>query len=294
MKRSFIIIYNPISGIQAKASLLSRVQQELKAEGYPFIIRPSRVDGVYHDVIEEIRTHHYTDCIIVGGDGTVNQVVNALRHLDICFGIIPAGSGNGLAFGAGIKKSVLKALGVILNGRAVATDAFMVNDQFALMLAGLGMDADIAYHFHQQKKRGLTTYIRSTARQFFKAKTYSFLLESAELNIELASYFIDIANSNQYGNHFTIAPGAKLTDGLLDVVLVPKMSKVTMLMSILKQVRSGRYNIQKKSGILYFQTRKIQIRNPDLARLHIDGDVVETAALIQIEILPKAFKMMMP
>ncbi len=108
-----------------------------------------------------------TDVVIAGGDGTVSQVISSLMTADVNFGIIPCGSGNGLAFAAKIPKNPEKALDIIFNGKASAVDGFYVNNHFACMLCGVGFDAKVAYEFSQQTKRGLKTYASLSQQTFF-------------------------------------------------------------------------------------------------------------------------------
>lgn len=179
------------------------------------------------------------------------------------------------------------------------TDAFYVNGQFSCMLCGIGLDAQVALDFSLQKKRGLTTYIRQTFKNFLSAKTYLFEIKNRQLSFTFDAFFLCIANSNQFGNHFTIAPKAKLNDGLLDIIIVKKMSKPSVIWSVLKQIKTGKVrgyeeeNFQNKS-VVYFQTDKLQIINHHLAPVHIDGDVAETKKIFDIEILPSAFRLIVP
>ena len=157
----------------------------------------------------------------------------------------------------------------------------------------------MAHDFAKQKKRGLATYVKQSTKNFFRATAYPFeiILDGKSINTD--AFFISIANSNQFGNNFTIAPQASLHDGLLDIVVVNKMSKMRMIWAVLKQIRNGQVRMYEdkkyhRNDIHYFQTKKITIKNPQLAPLHIDGDPVETAAEFEIEIIENAFKLLMP
>lgn len=166
------------------------------------------------------------------------------------------------------------------------------------MLCGLGFDAQVAHDFAQQKKRGLATYVKQSIKNFFSAKTYPFGLSVDGNVINTEAFFISIANSNQFGNNFTIAPQASLHDGLLDIVIVNQMSKMRMIWNIIKQIRKGEvrpYEDKKyhRTDIGYFQTKKLTIQNIKLAPLHIDGDPAVTAAVFEIEIIEQAFKLLM-
>src|SRR6185437_16612354 len=109
-------------------------------------------------------------------------------------------------------------------------------EHFSCMLCGIGFDASVAHAFAKQKKRGLQTYIKVSTLQFFKAKPFSFEIKLKDGLLKTEAFFICIANSNQFGNNFTIAPKASLSDGLLDVIEVKKMSKLRIVWSVLKQM----------------------------------------------------------
>ena len=244
-------------------------------------------------------TPFWTDVIIAGGDGTINQVINSLRRLEVQFGILPCGSGNGLAFSAGIPKNIEKALDIVFTGKAKATDAFMVNETFACMLCGLGFDAQVALDFANDPNRGVTTYIKQTVKNFFTAKAYPFRISTDGRQFATDAFFISIANSNQFGNNFKIAPKASLTDGLLDIVVMTKQNKLSMLLQALKQV-GGFTQLQQaevlneKSSVLYFQTGELKIINAKEAPMHIDGDPVETEKTITIKLLHQSFRLIGP
>jgi YegS/Rv2252/BmrU family lipid kinase len=297
--RNIIYIINPISGKGSKKALELLINKKTKAAGISFQLFPSVESGDYSFLLPIIKEQKITDVVIAGGDGTISQVVSSLMDHDLNFGIIPCGSGNGLAYTLKIPKQHSKAIDIIFTGKASAIDGFYINDQFACMLCGLGFDAKVAHDFARQPQRGLTTYIKQVVKNFFAAKTFHFELKLNGKAFSTDAYFISIANSNQFGNNFTIAPKASLTDGLLDIVIVTNQGKLSMLMQTLMQV-SGRNKlmtdifIEKKKEIIYFQTDKLSISNPSQALLHIDGDPAETPDELKIEINKKCFKVIQP
>jgi diacylglycerol kinase (ATP) len=299
MKRNLLYIINPISGTKRKSPLQDIVATRTKAAGFEFDIFPSVANGDYSFLDPIIEEKKFTDVVIAGGDGTINQVVNGLRKYRLPFGIIPCGSGNGLALSAKIPRNVEGALKIIFEGKTESCDAFMVNEKFACMLCGLGFDAQVAHDFANDPKRGLTTYIRKTISNFFSAKTYPFVLTTGGREIKTQALFISVANSNQFGNQFTIAPMASLNDGLLDIVVMAKQNKLSALLQAFKQV--GGYNklqgidvINEKASVLYFQTDKIEIENTGLAPLHVDGDPAETVKHFSVQVLKDAFPLIYP
>ena len=295
--RKLLFIINPISGTRNKSSLQLLIETKTKQAGFDFAFYPSVAGGDYSFLFPVIREQGFTDIIIAGGDGTINQAVNSLRVLELPFGIIPCGSGNGLAFSAGLPKDPSRALDVIYKGNSQPTDAFMINDHFACMLCGLGFDAQVAHDFANDPKRGLMTYVRKTINNFFVASPYHFDLEIDSRKIKTDAYFISVANSNQFGNHFTIAPKASLHDGLLDIVVMTRQHKLNMLLQACLQV--GGYNklqeiemLNEKASVLYFQTQAIKISNPQNAPMHIDGDPVETRSELNIRVIRDCFRLM--
>ena len=297
--RKILFFINPISGTKNKMGLEKKIIKKCLEYNIGFELLSTAADGNYSFLRDRIQSDNITDIVICGGDGTINPVISSLLNIKINVGIIPMGSGNGLAFTAKIPRSVDKALQIIFAGNTGFVDAFLINGKLSCMLCGIGLDAQVAYDFSLQKKRGLSTYIRQTFKNFLSATPYHFELNVQNIQIKADAYFICIANSNQFGNNFTIAPEASLSDGLLDVIVVKKMSKPRIIWSVFRQMKTGKIitfeekNLDKKD-ILYFQTNALQIMNPELAPLHIDGDHAPTDNKFTIEILPSAFNLIRP
>lgn len=299
MSRKIIYLINPISGTAKKEEIQQQIQQITTAKNIPYEIVPTNATGNYDFLKEKIEKDAVTDLVMVGGDGTVNQVVNALQGTNVNFGIVPVGSGNGLAYAAGIPKKPLEAIELLFTGTAKYIDAFLINNEFSCMLSGIGFDAQVAHDFANQNSRGLLTYTKQSLSNFFKAQPYQFEVSVDGFTFFTEAFFISIANSNQFGNNVTIAPHASLHDGLLDIVIVQKMNKAKLPFAILKQIR-GNNKLEalvddvSSKNILYFQTDQIAINNLKLAPLHIDGEPKTTAASFDIRIIKDCFKLIQP
>jgi diacylglycerol kinase (ATP) len=316
MPRKIIYLINPISGTRGKKSLKELIDRRTQEQGIAFSILPTDAGGNYAYLIDHIKKEEVSDIVVCGGDGTVSAVAAALSGSDIRMGIIPMGSGNGLAFAAKIPRDPSRALDIIFAGRSSFIDAFLINGQFSIMLCGIGFDGKVAHEFALQPKRGLQTYIRVSLRNFFKARPYPFRIDlpsnagvavsglaagddQKKISFTVEAFFINIANGDQFGNHFTIAPKASLSDGLLDIVIVKRTGRWRMLLSVIRQVLGGNA-VQEipvnagKRNILYFRTPQLVIGNPAPAPLHIDGDPKETAAAFHIAIISKAIRLIQP
>ena len=312
MSRKIIYLINPISGTRGKRSLKEMIRQKTQEQGIDFSILPTSAEGDYSHLSSVILAEGVTDIVICGGDGTVSAVMAALRSSAVRLGVIPMGSGNGLAFAAGIPKDPARALDIVFAGKASPIDGVLINGEFSCMLAGIGMDGKVAHEFAGQQRRGLQTYIRITMRNFFSARPYPFRLcmpdgpatgrampDGAPRELDVDAFFISIANGNQFGNNFTIAPRASLHDGLLDIVIAKKTGRLNFLWSVIRQVFGG-YPVQPapagagKGAILYFQTPSLVIENPGEAPLHIDGDPKTSARTFRVEVVPDAIRLIQP
>jgi YegS/Rv2252/BmrU family lipid kinase len=298
MKRKIAYFINPISGTQNKEQVLQLIERQTVAQEIHYQILETRADGNYDFLPALIVEEGFTDIVICGGDGSVNQITAHLLQSPVNVGIIPMGSGNGLALAAGIATEHEKAMEIIFKGKAEYIDAFYINKHFSCMLCGLGFDAQVAHDFAEQKTRGLSMYVKQTVKNFLSAIPYPFIIKLNDLEIKTEAFFISIANSNQFGNHVTIAPKASLSDGFLDIVIVKKMSKIRMLYSLLMQIKLGQItNTEKKyhqKDIFYFQTKQLLIENPKHAPLHIDGEPATTARHFEIKVVENAFRLLQP
>ena len=289
-----------MSGTIKKGPFLFSLQTLTESKGIAYEIAETDVGGNYLLIRDKIREEQFTDVVIAGGDGTVRNVLSALRDIkDISFGIIPFGSGNGLARTANIPQKPMAALQLIFSGTPKFVDAFAINHHFSCMLSGIGFDAKVAHDFSEKAARGLFTYTQQSLINYFKAHPYQFEIQIDGISFFTEAYFISIANSNQFGNNITIAPQASLSDGLLDIIIAQKMNKAKLPFALLQQVR-GNNKLQQivedmsKNNVLYFQTPSLSICNLQRAPFHLDGDPAETSDEFKIEILKDCFLLIQP
>ena len=299
MSRKILFFINPVSGTKSKLHLEEKIISKCEEKNISFEILLTSKEGNYDFLHEKVKTEDITDIAICGGDGSIRPIVAALLNVPVNIGIIPIGSGNGLARTAGIPNSVDKAIDVIVDGKASATDVFLINNKLSTHVCGLGFDAQVAHDFSEAETRGLNSYTKIAIKNFSSAKTYPFIIEADGKKFEANAFLIVIANSNQFGNNFKVAPKASICDGLLDIVVVKKTGKALAVLSFIKQILAG--NIKsvhskhfQKNNILYFQTSKLKIGNPRFAPLHIDGDPAESFKEIEIEVLPSAYRLIHP
>ena len=295
-ERKFLVFINPISGAKNKDAAKAIVEKELQANNFYYEVLPTEKEGKYIYLKDKIASENITDIIICGGDGSVNQIGANLLGIKVNIGIIPLGSGNGLAFTAGIAKNPQDAMRTIINGNAQYIDAFKINNDFSCHLIGVGFDAEVAHQFAVHPSRGGATYVKLVLKNYFKAKPFPFQIKIADKIINTEAFFVCVANSNQFGNKIKVAPKASLSDGMLDIVFVNKTNKLTVFLKMVKHLLTGSVKIldDKKRVVQYFQAKKLSIINTENAPLHIDGEPYNTTINFEIEIIEKALLLLMP
>jgi diacylglycerol kinase (ATP) len=299
MERKFLFLINPVSGTKRKSELRRTIEEKSSSRKVSFEVTETRSDGNYSELRQYVDHEKITDIIVCGGDGSVSTVSSFFLHSNINIGIIPTGSGNGLALAAGIPYSTTASLDIIFNGKASLIDGFMINNKFSCMMCGMGCDAQVAHEFANKKIRGLKTYLQLSALNYFKARPFNFTIETPEHSLNTDAFFITVSNSNQFGNNLTIAPKASLNDGLFDIVIVKKMHKLILPFALLHQISGTNAleefkNYRNNRNIIYFQAREAKIFNNEHAPLHIDGEPEELTEKVELKILPNAFRLLQP
>jgi YegS/Rv2252/BmrU family lipid kinase len=221
-----------------------------------------------------------------GGDGTVNEVAVTLIHSPAALGVVPAGSGNGLARGLGLAVRPADALEKALTGSAHAIDVGEFGGRRFFNVAGVGFDAAVAARFNRQGQvRGLLAYVRSIAPRFLSYGAVPCLIEADGERIAHSVLLVTIANCREFGGHAVIAPLARPDDGLLDLVVIPDRSPVDRL-SLVPHVFAG--TLDRAAGVLMRRVTSVRIVFERPQACHVDGEPHDGAAVVEARILPGA------
>ncbi len=234
----------------------------------------------------------YAMVVAVGGDGTLNEVAIGLLNTSMPMGIIPKGSGNGLARHLGISMKIDKALEQILNGTVISMDTFRLNNKLSINVSGIGFDGHIANLFAQHKKRGFWTYARLVTLHYFNFKEFTAQLEIENHDcITHKAFMIAIANSSQYGNNARIAPRASVTNQTLQTAIIKKVPAQRGF-RFAYQMFTGKLKTGKDYTCLTVNNGLIKVETP--MAYHIDGEPCGHATEFKIEILPHSLRMVTP
>ncbi len=289
MPRKLLFIVNPNAGKKISEQLIETIRREFPQNIYYQIV-VWKDKNHFQEVLDILHSREYTDAIAVGGDGTVNQVAKSIVGTNIALGIVPAGSGNGLARTLGISMKVEEAIKQIADGNKALIDYGTVNQIPFFCTSGVGFDAHIGSLFASSEKRGLQSYIKITVRELLKYRSKEYTLRFDDKEIKRKAYLITVANAGQYGNDFYIAPQAKLNDGFFHVAIL-KPFNVFSVFGILWKILKGKAN--ESSNIETYQTKKLTILREEPAPIHYDGEPHQAGKEIEFNCEPLKIKVIL-
>lgn len=289
-KRALLII-NPISGTRSKQGLSSLVAERLAPHGITVAVEETSGAGDAATFATTAAAKGYDMVISAGGDGTVNEIAGALSHTSTPLGILPLGSGNGLARSLGIPQDVGEALKIIAEGRTLVCDRGIVNHLPFYCTFGVGFDAAVSEKFATMKRRGRITYIRSVIEEFVKYQSQPYAISIGGAVITEQAFLIAVCNAPQYGNNAYIAPNANLSDGLLDITVIHSGNPLsTMLVGV--DLLTGL--IGRNTRIDTFRVSAATITRLKSGPVHIDGDPLTMGTNLEVVCEPSSLAVYVP
>lgn len=291
-KQRLRLIINPISGTINKSGLAEVVSQYVQSRmGMSIDVRVTKGKGDATIYAQEAVKENYYGVIALGGDGTVNEVASALCGSDVVLGIIPTGSGNGLARHLGIPVDARMAINVILQNNVEACDYAMVNDHPFFCAFGVGFDAAVSERFAKQKKRGRLMYVKSAIEEYRGYKPQSYTISANGKIITQDALIVACCNSSQYGNNAYIAPMASMTDGLLDIIIVHAGSPLnTAVLGV--DLFTGYIN--RNTLIQSFKAPEAVIYRSKEGPAHVDGEPLTFGEVMEIKCKKGGLKIFVP
>jgi YegS/Rv2252/BmrU family lipid kinase len=277
-----LFIINPKAGKKKKLDITNFIKTNFKSNNEFEIVVWENKDE-FEKIIEYIFSNHFTIAVAVGGDGTVNKVASAIVNTSVALGILPMGSGNGLARSLDVSMNLKKALSTIAAAKISKIDSGIINGKNFFCTAGVGFDAHIGNLFATSTKRGLQSYIKIICREFFNYKSKSYQINYANTKINEEAFLITFANAGQYGNDFYIAPQADLKDGELTMCILKPFS-IFRLASILVKVL--RRTTMKSKYFNYSNGTTFKITSKEKIIFHFDGEPGNEMDEIEVKIVP--------
>ncbi|WP_432712318.1 diacylglycerol/lipid kinase family protein [Pedobacter sp.] len=290
-KSNILFIINPISGGKDKMKIPALIDTYLDRSRFIGNYRITEYAGHAAEIVEETLSLDFDIIVAVGGDGTINEVGAKVLEQKKVLGIIPFGSGNGLARFLKIPMDPRKALEVINQCHITHIDTATFNEKVYFNMAGMGFDAHVSAVFAGNKKRGLSGYLKLGLKEMlsYKPDTYTILVDGKSYTRK--AFVVSVANSSQYGNNAHISPLASVSDGLLDVCVIKnfplyRIPVLAFYMLTAKTHHSGMVEIIKG--------KDIHISRPTAAAIHIDGEPFMMGKEIDISIKPLSLRVIVP
>lgn len=290
-QNKYLIIINPISGTGSKQGVSRLIEQKLHDKGYQSKTVYTTAHGDATRFTKQAVACNYKAVIAVGGDGTVNEVASALCGSHTALGIIPAGSGNGLARHLDIPIDVHEALDVILKDNIIDCDYGTANERPFFCTFGVGFDAAVSEKFAHQKRRGKMSYIKSAISEYISYNPQTYTISANGQILTQKAFIVAVCNASQYGNNAYIAPTASITDGLLDITIVHAGTPLT---TAIVGVDLFTGYINRNTLIHTFRAPSAVIYRSSPGPAHIDGDPMSMDDVMTIKCHPRALRIFTP
>lgn len=291
MKKKILFIINPISGIGKQKKVEQALETYLDKEKFDYQI--NYTSYAHHATALSLAAvlKGFDIVVAVGGDGSINDCVKGLVSTGVTLGIIPAGSGNGLARCLNLPLTVESAIKCINNQKSMEMDSIKLNDTVYASIAGVGFDALIAKEFAKTHTRGFQPYLKLVLQHYpqYKQQDYTLIIDGKEITTQ--ALFISFANSTQFGFNTEIAPNAELDDGLIDVVIVKK-PPLPLLLWTAQLLFFNQFD--KSIYVETHQARHIVVKNNGKIGVNLDGEYTEFNGDLDFSIEEKSLNVIIP
>ncbi|MFD2515836.1 diacylglycerol/lipid kinase family protein [Pontibacter locisalis] len=284
-------IINPTSGPKNRVDVPARIEDLLDRKKFKYDVVFTKHAGHAPNLAREAADKGCEIVVAVGGDGTVNEVARGLVYSETALGILPRGSGNGLARHLKIPMGLDGALKVLNEGHVSTIDSGSINGNAFFTTAGIGFDAYISSVFAGNKKRGLQTYVELVMKEVLNYKHLPVKASINDHSFDTDCYVMAFANAAQYGNNAYIAPMADIQDGHLDVCLVRKLDLIKALhlsyCMLTKQLANA-------DSAEYFKTNHVKVETDEPMMFHADGEFMGKASEFDVQMNPLSLKVVVP
>lgn len=286
-KKKILFIVNPISGTRGKKSVVRDIEECLDTSLFDYTVEYTRYAGHACEVSAAAQSAGTDAVVAVGGDGTVNEVARGVAGSDTAMGIVPCGSGDGLARHLKIPLNPRGAVEMLNLWNVEALDYATVCGRPFFVTCGMGFDAYVSYKFAEAKTRGVLTYLEQALTEWLRYKPETYVVEDENGTESYKAFLITCANASEYGNNAYIAPQASMSDGLLDVTIVEPFNAIEApqlaLQLFSKTLRPG-------NKVRMIRTDRLSVHRQKEGVIHCDGDPMEAGRDLHFEVVPKGIK----
>lgn len=289
--KQLLLIINPISGTGNKRGLTELVEKRMSPLGYKTHVKFTTGRGDATQFAREAIDNRFSAVLAAGGDGTINETATALCDSKVALGIIPAGSGNGLARHLNIPIDPVASLNIIAENNIVDCDYCSVNGRPFFCTFGIGFDATVSEKFAQQGKRGKFMYVKSAFEEYLKYHSQVYSITANGVTLTEKAFLIACCNASQYGNNAYIAPSASITDGMMDITIVHSGNLLDNT-KIGLDLFSGYLN--RNTLIHTIRTSSAVITRTEAGPAHLDGEPMSMPERMEVKCHHKALPIFVP
>lgn len=287
----YLLIVNPASGAVSKHSIMPHIHRSLTKAGLDFDIAFTKAPGHAVELAAQAKAKGYDAVIACGGDGTVNETATGLLNTGIPLGIIPTGSGNGLARHVGIPIDIDRSIKIIARNNVIDADYGTANGKAFFCTFGVGFDAAVSERCAREKRRGILMYLKHAINEYIKFRPEEYTIIINGHTITERAFLVVCCNASQYGNNAFIAPLASITDGELDITIVHAGNLLTQAIAVV-DILTGL--IRKTALVEVMRARSVTIIRKNYGVAHLDGDATTLPAEISVECRPGELRMFVP
>jgi YegS/Rv2252/BmrU family lipid kinase len=286
-KRHILFIINPISGVGRKNKVPPLIEKHLNKDLFSWEIAYTKHRGHGGEIATE-RKNEFDAIVAVGGDGSVNEIGAALIGHSCALGVLPCGSGNGLARHLKIPLNLEKAVQQLAKFNCIKIDTGLINDQPFIGTCGVGFDAHIAEKFDHFGKRGFISYARLVMREFNQYEMPTFTISGDDLKIEKKALMCSVANSTEFGNGFTISPHSDIQDGVFELVFLEKFNWLESPVVASRFFQNSIHKSRHFSSEKFKHSIRIKVDDQNAFFYHVDGEPHEGKGEYVIQVRPKS------
>ncbi|MVO08586.1 diacylglycerol kinase [Flavobacterium sp. TP390] len=290
VKNNYLLVVNPISGDRDKTTLITQIRdfaQEIKQEIFVYETTGSEDKVAIQKLYQE---HQPVRVLIAGGDGTIKMVGEALEQEDVVFGIIPAGSANGLSIDLNLPTTVEENIKIAFQNDYIAIDMVEINGKKSLHLSDLGLNALLVKNYENSDTRGKLGYALQVITTLTEAddEPFEVVIKTSEGELHTNAKMIVIANSQKYGTGVTINPNGKIDDGKFEIVVLKSLDVFTISKIVTGNILSNTEEVS------IFSTDQAVITTHKKISFQIDGEYCGEEDELKVGILPAQMKVAVP
>jgi len=291
VKRKVLFIINPLSGVTRKRNIPGLIEKYIDRSAMETEVIFTSYAGHAVEITKEYVAKNFDTVVAVGGDGSVNEVARCLAGTPVTLGIIPLGSGNGLARHLRIPLHTGKAIELLNRNKRERIDACQVNKHYFFSGAGFGFVADVVHSIKRSGFRGFKGYTLHAMKNYFFYRAQKVHLEANGRVFDGAYFVVHVSNSNQFGYEMKIAPDADLQDGVMELVIASKKARWHVL-GLAFDTFTNRF--QRNNKIFYLHTPRVKVDFEGRMKVHVDGDAVWLDSPAVFRVLPLHLNVIVP